>query len=156
MLEENGLAAIVKHVMAVTSGKNRNGMDDSAKKKTDSPKVRVPRQKTDKSKPSSDTESNTPHCRRVYTATILEEMGIDTSHLPKDSKLINWKDKVTDKDTWYIQPFFYTPAKVTCREYKIGRFNGPNSAPMYFKFPVRILLSNVIMPKLVNHQYSVR
>lgn len=75
--------------MAVTSGKNRNGMDDSAKKKTNRPKVRVPKQKTDKSKPSLDTESNTPCRRRVYTATILEEMGIDTSNLPKGSKLIN-------------------------------------------------------------------
>ena len=55
LLEENGLAAIVKHVMAVTSGKDRNGMDDSAKKKTNRPKVRVPKQKTDKSKPSLDT-----------------------------------------------------------------------------------------------------
>ena len=99
-LEENGLAAIVKHVMAVTSGKDRNGMVDSAKKKTNRPKVRVPKQKTDKTMSSSDTESNTPHHRRVYTATILEEMGIDTSHLLKRSKLINRKDKVTGEDTW--------------------------------------------------------
>ena len=102
MLEENGLAAIVKHVMAVNSGKDCNGMDDPAKK-TNRPKVRVPKQKTDKSKPSSDTVSNTPHRRRVYTVTILEEMGIGTSHLPKGSKLINRKDKVTGEDTWYIQ-----------------------------------------------------
>ena len=54
--------------------KGRNGMDVPAKKKTNKPKVRVPRQRTDKSKPSSDTESNTPHRCRVYTATILEEM----------------------------------------------------------------------------------
>lgn len=99
LLEENGLAAIVKHVMAVTCGKDCNGMDDSAKKKTNRPKVRVPKQKTDKAMSSSDTESNTPHRRRVYTATILEEMGIDISHLPKDSKLINRKNKVTDVDT---------------------------------------------------------
>ena len=124
--------------MAVTSGKNRNGMDDSAKKKTNRPKVRVPKQKTDKSKPSSDTESNTPCRRCVYTATILEEMGIDTSNLPKGSKLIKRKDKVTGEDMWYIQLFFHTPAKVTCREYKIGRFNVPKSDPMCSKRPVRI------------------
>ena len=146
LLEENGLAAIVKHVMAVTSGKERNGMDDSAKKKTNRPKVRVPKQKTDKTKSSSDTESNTPHRRRVYTATILEEMGIDASNLPKGSKLIKRKDKVTGEDTWYIQLFFHTPAKVTCREYKIGRFNVPKSDPMCSKRPVRILERNPIMP----------
>lgn len=60
----------------------------------------------------SDTESNTPRRRSVYTATILEEMGIDTSNLPKGSKLINRKDKVTGEDTWYIQLFFHTPAIV--------------------------------------------
>lgn len=146
LLEENGLAAIVKHVMAVTSGKDRNGMDDSATKKTNRPKVRVPKQKTGKTKSSSDTESNTPLRRRVYTATILEEMGIDTSNLPKGSKLIKRKDKVTGEDTWYIQLFFHTPAKVTCREYKIGRFNVPKSDPMCSKRPVRILESNPIMP----------
>lgn len=146
LLEENGLAAIVKHVMAVTSGKERNGMDDSAKKKTNRPKVRVPKQKTDKTKSSLDTESNTPHRRRVYTATILEEMGIAASNLPKGSKLIKRKDKVTGEDTWYIQLFFHTPAKVTCREYKIGRFNVPKSDPMCSKRPVRILESNPIMP----------
>lgn len=146
LLEENGLAAIVKHVMAVTSGKDRTGMDDSAKKKTDRPKVRVPKQKTDKTKSFSDTESNTPLRRRVYTATILEEMGIDTSNLPKGSKLIKRKDKVTGEDTWYIQLFFHTPAKVTCREYKIGRINVPKSDPRCSKHPVRILEGNPVMP----------
>ena len=146
LLEENGLAAIVKHVMAVTSGKDRNVVDNTVKKKAGKSKVRVPKQKSDKSKPSSCTDSNTPRCRRVYTATVLEEMGIDTSNLPKGSKLINRKDKVTGEDTWYIQLFFHTPAKVTCREYKIGRFNVPKSDPMCSKRPVRILESNPIMP----------
>lgn len=146
LLEENGLAAIVKHVMAVTSGKDRNVVDNTVKKKAGKSKVRVPKQKSDKSKPSSCTDSNTPRRRRVYTATVLEEMGIDTSNLPKGSKLINRKDKVTGEDTWYIQLFFHTPAKVTCREYKIGRFNVPKSDPMCSKRPVRILESNPIMP----------
>ena len=146
LLEENGLAAIVKHVMAVTSGKERDGVDNSAKKKTGRPKVRVPKQKTDKAKPSSGTEPKTPRRRRVYTATILEEMGIDASNLPKGSKLINRKDKVTGEDTWYIQLFFHTPAKVTCREYKIGRFNVPKSDPKCSKHPARILGSNPVMP----------
>ena len=146
LLEENGLAAIVKHVMAVTSGKDRNVVDNTVKKKAGKSKVRVPKQKSDKTKPSSCTDSNTPRRRRVYTATVLEEMGIDTSNLPKGSKLINRKDKVTGEDTWYIQLFFHTPAKVTCREYKIGRFNVPKSDPMCSKRPVRILESNPIMP----------
>ena len=146
LLEENGLAAIVKHVMAVTSGKDRTVVDNTVKKKAGKSKVRVPKQKSDKTKPSSCTDSNTPRRRRVYTATVLEEMGVDTSNLPKGSKLINRKDKVTGEDTWYIQLFFHTPAKVTCREYKIGRFNVPKSDPMCSKRPVRILESNPIMP----------
>ena len=143
---ENGLSDIIKHVMAVTSGKERNDVDNPTNKKTGRSKVRVPKQKIDKSKSSSGTESNAPRRRRVYTATILEEMGIDTSNLPKGSKLINRKDKVTGEDTWYIKLFFHTPAKVTCREYKIGRFNVPESDPMCSKRPVRILDDNPIMP----------
>ena len=59
--------------------------------------------------------------------SIQRPMGIDASNLPEGSKLINRKDKTSGEDTWYIQLFFHTPAKVTCREYKIGRFNVPKS-----------------------------
>lgn len=53
---------------------------------------------------------------------------------------------MTGEDTWYIQLFFHTPAKVTCREYKIGRFNVPKSDPRCSKHPVRILEGNPVMP----------
>ena len=145
LLMENGLADIVKHVMAVTSGKERKDAVNPADKKSRNSKVRVPNKKTVKSD-SSSTEPKAPRRRRVYTATILEEMGIDTSNLPKGSKLITRKDKETGEDTWCIQLFFHTPAKVTCREYKIGRFNVPKSDPMCSKRPVRILAGNPIMP----------
>ncbi len=140
LLEENGLAAIIKHVMAATSG-NGYGVDGkpTTEKKPAKPKVSLPKTKETKSKPSANAEPKTPRRRRVYTATILEEMGIDTSNLPKGSKLINRKDKTTGEDTWYIQLFFHTPAKVTCREYKIGRFNVPKGDPMCSKHPDRIL-----------------
>lgn len=145
LLMENGLADIVKHVMAVTSGKERKDAVNPADKKSRNSKVRVPNKKAVKSD-SSSTEPKAPRRRRVYTATILEELGIDTSNLPKGSKLITRKDKETGEDTWYIQLFFHTPAKVTCREYKIGRFNVPKSDPMCSKRPVRILAGNPIMP----------
>ncbi len=146
LLEENGLADIIKHVVSVTNGNGRNGLDKPTTNKASNTKVRVPKSKGTKPKAPSDAEPKKPRRRRVYTATILEEMGIDTSNLPKGSKLINRKDKVTGEDTWYIQLFFHTPAKVTCREYKIGRFNVPNSDPKCSKRPVRILEGNPVMP----------
>ena len=60
--------------------------------------------------------------------------------------MINRKDKTSGEDTWYIQLFFHTPAKVTCREYKIGRFNVPKSDPQCSKRPDRVLEGNPIMP----------
>lgn len=146
LLEENGLADIIKHVMAVTGGDGRKGVNDPTDKKSRKPKVRVPKNKGGKPKPSLGAEQKPPRRRRVYTATILEEMGIDTSNLPKGSKLINRKDKVTGEDTWYIQLFFHTPAKVTCREYKIGRFNVPKSDPKCSKRPDQVLDGNPVMP----------
>ncbi len=146
LLEENGLADIIKHVMSVTGDKGRNVTNTAAAKKTAKPNVRVPKPKDNKAKASSDAKPNTPRRRRVYTATILEEMGIDAGNLPKGSKLITRKDKVTGEDTWYIQLFFHTPAKVTCREYKIGRFNVPMGDPMCSRHPRRILDGNPIMP----------
>ncbi len=145
LLMENGLADIIKHVMAVTSDKERKDVANPTDKKSRKPKVRVPKKK-DVKPDSSSAEPKTPRRRRVYTATILQQMDIDTSNLPKGSKLIKRKDKTTGEDTWYIQLFFHTPAKVTCREYKIGRFNVPKSDPMCSKHPVRILADNPIMP----------
>ncbi len=147
LLEENGLADIIKHVMAVTSGKERKGTESSADKKATCAKVRLPGDKKGKSKsPSATKEPETHRRRRVYTATVLEEMGIDASNLPSGSKLIRRKDKATGEDVWYVKLFFHTPAKVTCREYKIGRFNVPNDDPMCSKRPSRILEGNPVMP----------
>ena len=146
LLEEKGLADIIKHVMSVTSGKESVDVKKPQSDKSGKPKVRVPQSKSKNVNSSSGSESQDSRRRRVYTATILEQMGIDTSNLPKGSKLIRRKDKVTNEDTWYIQLFFHTPAKVTCREYKIGRFNIPKSEPRCSKHPDRILDDNPIMP----------
>lgn len=152
LLEEQGLANVIKHVLAVTGENGREAEIAQTSKSQKKPKVNLPKGKGSKTKSTSetetdtDTETNTTRRRRVYTATILEEMGIDASNLPKGSKLIRRKDKASGEDTWYIQLFFHTPAKVTCREYKIGRFNVPKSDPQCSKHPDRVLESNPIMP----------
>ena len=147
LLEELGLADVVKHVLAVTGEKGREAEKPRNSKGQKKPGINLPKGKGSKSKSaSSGTEPKAPRRRRVYTATILEQMGIDASNLPEGSKLIKRKDKTSGEDTWYIQLFFHTPAKVTCREYKIGRFNVPKSDPQCSKHPDRVLEGNPIMP----------
>lgn len=146
LLEEQGLANVIKHVLAVTGENGRKAETARTSKPQKKPRVNLPKGNNSKTKPSSETEPKAPRRRRVYTATILEEMGIDASNLPEGSKLINRKDKTSGEDTWYIQLFFHTPAKVTCREYKIGRFNVPKSDPQCSKRPDRVLEGNPIMP----------
>lgn len=146
LLEEQGLADVIKHVLAVTGEKGREAEAKQTSEGQKKPKANLPKNKGNKPKSSSGAEPKAPRRRRVYTATILEEMGIDASNLPEGSKLINRKDKMSGEDTWYIQLFFHTPAKVTCREYKIGRFNVPKSDPQCSKHPDRVLEGNPIMP----------
>ena len=156
LLEEHGLANVIKHVLAVTCENGREAEIAQTSKSQKKPKVNLPKGKGKGSKTKStseteteadaETETKTTRRRRVYTATILEEMGIDVSNLPKGSKLIRRKDKASGEDTWYIQLFFHTPATVTCREYKIGRFNVPKSDPQCSKHPDRVLENNPIMP----------
>lgn len=86
--------------------------------------------------------------RNVYTATVLKEMGIDTSNFPANVKfkLIRRKSKEDGLDTWYVYLFTYERAKVTCTRYKIDRFNVQDEDPRCSKYPECIIKGNPVMP----------
>ena len=144
LLEETGLESIVKAIMERTSEERRDTSEERPKPKE--VKVPLPKKKEKKQVPSSTETSSVKRRRRVYDATVLLQMGIDTSNLPEGSKLIKRKDKESGEDVWYIKLFFHKKAQVICREYKIGRFNVPGSDPSNSKYPDRILENNPVMP----------
>ena len=144
LLEETGLESIVKAIMERTSEERRDTSEERPKPKE--VKVPLPKKKEKKQVPSSTETSSVKRRRRVYDATVLLQMGIDTSNLPEGSKLIKRKDKESGEDVWYIKLFFHKKAQVICREYKIGRFNVPGSDPANSKYPDRILENNPVMP----------
>ena len=144
LLEETGLESIVKAIMERTSEERRDTSEERPKSKE--VKVPLPKKKEKKQVPSSTETSSVKRKRRVYDATVLLRMGIDTSNLPEGSKLIRRKDKESGEDVWYIKLFFHKKAQVICREYKIGRFNVPGSDPSNSKYPDRILENNPVMP----------
>lgn len=144
LLEETGLASIVKAIMERTSEERRDTSEQRPKSKE--VKVPLPKKKEKKQVPSSTETSSVKRRRRVYDATVLLQMGIDTSNLPEGSKLIKRKDKDSGEDVWYVKLFFHKKAQVICREYKIGRFNVPGSDPANSKYPDRILENNPVMP----------
>ena len=151
-LEEMGFEAIVKAIMERTSEEKRDTQEKKAEPKE--VKVRLPKAKKHKKETISESSSGGKRKRRVYDATVLKEMGIDTSNLPAGSKLIRRKDKESGEDVWYIKLFFYKKAQVICREYKIGRFNVPGSDPMNSKYPDRILENNPIMPSFARFYFE--
>lgn len=151
-LEEMGFEAIVKAIMERTSEEKRDTQEKKAEPKE--VKVRLPKEKKHKKETISESSSGGKRKRRVYDATVLKEMGIDTSNLPAGSKLIRRKDKESGEDVWYIKLFFYKKAQVICREYKIGRFNVPGSDPMNSKYPDRILENNPIMPSFARFYFE--
>ncbi len=86
--------------------------------------------------------------RNVFSAPLLASMGIDTSNLPVDSKLIRRKDKTTGEDVWYIRILHYHKSRVSMTEYKIGRFNVPGDDPMCSEHPDTIVGNNPLMPSI--------
>ena len=113
LLEETGLESIVKAIMERTSEERRDTSEERPKSKE--VKVPLPKKKEKKQVPSSTETSSVKRRRRVYDATVLLQMGIDTSNLPEGSKLIKRKDKESGEDVWYIKLFFHKKAQVICR-----------------------------------------
>ena len=143
-LKEVGFEEVIRQIMKETedvSSPSCEPKEEPARKKEKD--VKLPK-KTEGTKKKDDT----PKKRNVYTATILKEMGIDTSNLPKNVKwqLIKRKSKDDGLDTWYVYLFTYERAKTTCTKYKIGRFNVQGSDPMCSKYPECIIKGNPIMP----------
>ena len=145
MLEEESFMDIIKHVMDVTSDNGRKIKGKNCRKDNRG-KPRTSKKGKGKSEGKEGGTSGVFQSRRVYTATILEEMGIDSSNLPNNSKLIRRKDKETGEDIWYIHLFFYSKPSVTCKKYKIGRFNIPGKDPDNSNYPMMLLENNGLMP----------
>ena len=152
LLEEMGFEDIVKAIMERTSEERRDTSEEHPKSRK--VKVPLPRKKEKKQVPSATETASVKRKRRVYDATVLLQMGIDTSNLPEGSKLIKRKDKESGEDVWYIKLFFHKKAQVICREYKIGRFNVPGSDPSNSKYPDRILENNPVMPSFARFYFE--
>ena len=119
--------------------------DAGSDKKGEAPKIKLPTpKKTEKKNPK-------PRSRFTFSAEVLEKFGVDTSNLPKNTKAILRKGK---KDEWTIQLFFYSPAKVYTKIYKIGRFNVPGSDPMNSKRPQTIVEKNPLMPSFCRFYFD--
>ena len=119
--------------------------DVSSDKKGEVPKIKLPTAKrTEKKNPK-------PRSRYTFTAEALKSFGVDTSNLPEGAKAILRKGK---KDEWTIQLFYYSPAKVYTKIYKIGRFNVPGSDPMNSRKPQTIVENNPLMPSFCRFYFD--
>lgn len=92
-------------------------------------------------------KSDTPVRRRnVFTVPILRRIGIDTSNLPADARIIHRKDKATGEDVWVVRVYGLSPASAYGEEYVIGRFNVPGEDPRCSRHPDTIVPGNPLLP----------
>ena len=119
--------------------------EDDSKKKGEAPKVKLPTPKKQEKKDSK------PRSRYTFSAEALKSFGVDTSNLPEGAKAILRKGK---KDEWTIQLFYYSPAKVYTKTYKIGRFNVPGKDPMNSRKPQTIVDDNPLMPSFCRFYFE--
>ena len=118
---------------------------DGSEEKGDAPKVKLPTPKR------KDKKDKKPRGRYTLSAEVLKLVGVDTSNLPEGAKAILRKGK---KDEWTIQLFYYSPAKVYTKIYKIGRFNVKGRDPMNSKKPRSIVEKNPLMPSFCRFYFE--
>ena len=150
-VKEQGFEAILQAISQDADnelfGKNSTASDqghDDSEKKNEAPKVKLPT-------PKKNQKDKKPRGRYTFSAEVLKSFGVDTSNLPEGAKAIVRKGK---KDEWTIQLFYYSPAKVYTKVYRIGRFNVPKSDPMNSKRPQVIVESNPLMPSFCRFYFE--
>ena len=151
-VKEQGFEAIIQAISQDAdnelSGKDNTASDqghDDSEKKNGAPKVKLPTPK------KKDKKDKKPRSRYTFSAEVLKSFGVDTSNLPDGAKAIVRKGK---KDEWTIQLFYYSPAKVYTKVYRIGRFNVPKSDPMNSKKPQSIVENNPLMPSFCRFYFE--
>jgi hypothetical protein len=159
-VDEMGFEDIAERIMAMASenytAKNHDEDTTGDKAATKNKSVKI-ESKQDKAKTVKPKGKQIPiERRRVYTSTILEQEGIDTSNLPVGAKLIRRKSKskTGGMDTWVVRLFTYEKPKVKCTEYEIGRFNVPGNDPMCSKYPEAIIKGNPITPSFASFYFE--
>ena len=151
-VREQGFEAILQSISKdadeeLNGVKEDAGMSgqDETEQKNNPPKMKLPPRKKKGDNPRK------PRSRYTFTAESLKSFGVDTSNLPEGAKAILRKGK---KDEWTIQLFYYSPAKVYTKIYKIGRFNVPGSDPMNSKKPQTIVGNNPLMPSFCRFYFE--
>ena len=152
-VREQGFEAIIQAI-SEDADKELNGNVDSADKAEEegntensnkAPKLKLPTPK------KKDKKDKKPRGRYTFSAEVLKSFGVDASNLPEGAKAILRRGK---KDEWTIQLFYYSPAKVYTKVYKIGRFNVKGQDPMSSKKPQSIVENNPLMPSFCRFYFE--
>ena len=118
---------------------------DNSEARNEAPKLKLPTPK------KKDRQDKKPRGRYTFSAEVLKSFGVDTSNLPEGARAIVRKGK---KDEWTIQLFYYSPARVYTKVYRIGRFNVPKNDPMNSKKPQTIVENNPLMPSFCRFYFE--
>ena len=150
-VKEQGFEAILQAI-SQDADNELNGTDNAIAKdqgkdgeNNETPKVKLPASK------KKDKKSGKPRGRYTFSAEVLKSFGVDTSNLPEGAKAIIRKGK---KDEWTIQLFYYSPARVYTKVYRIGRFNVPKSDPKSSKKPQTVVENNPLMPSFCRFYFE--
>ncbi len=135
-VEELGFQGMMDQLNATLAEINGSG------KPTGQPKLCTSGKKN-KSKAKSDKPVRR---RNVFTIPILQRMGIDTSNLPANAKIIHRKDKETGEGVWVARVYGMFSASAYGEEYVIGRFNVPGEDPQCSRHPDTIVPENPLLP----------
>ena len=152
-VREQGFEAILQAVSQDADKELSGGKDsadtsqshDNSEAGNEAPKLKLPTSK------KKDKQDKKPRGRYTFSAEVLKSFGVDTTNLPEGAKAIVRKGK---KDEWTIQLFYYSPARVYTKVYKIGRFNVPKNDPMNSKKPQTIVTNNPLMPSFCRFYFE--
>ena len=106
LIQDMGLGDIVKTLLARTATSDDKEEEKQAPRKSPEGSLKPKNKKS---------QAGISKKRRKWTKEAIEELGIDTSNLPKGAKLIKRKDKDSGYDIWYVELITYVGPKLERR-----------------------------------------
>ena len=112
LIQDMGLGDIVKTLLARTATSDDKEEEKPAPRKSPEGSSKPKKKKS---------QAGISKKRRKWTKEAIEELGIDTSNLPKGAKLIRRKDKDSGYDIWYVELITYVGPKFQKVSYRAIR-----------------------------------
>lgn len=132
-----GFEDVVKHVNGISTQTDPSQTETLKKTKA----VILPK-RTEETKPRKGFSER----KKVWSTTDLKHMGIDTTGMSSNTKIVKREGGKDGLDVWVVRTLSYEKPKVTMTEYEVARVYIPGQGMDNTNRPKTIIEGNPVMP----------